>query len=138
MRLHAFTDGASRGNPGDAGIGFIVRDEAGNVVLEESGYIGRATNNVAEYRALLALLRRMSKIGCSHLVIHSDSELMVRQMNGQYKVKDRDLKEYYQQALELKKTAPFSFELRHVAREMNREADRLANQGIDSRVAIVA
>ncbi len=138
MTLQAFTDGASRGNPGDAGIGFIVKDGSGSILLVEFGYIGKATNNVAEYRALITLLRRMAKIACTHLVIHSDSELMVRQINGQYKVKDHDLKILHQQVQELKKEASFTFELRHIAREENREADRLANQGIDSRVAIVA
>ncbi len=136
MTLFAYTDGASRGNPGDSGIGLLVRDEQGAVVLEENGYIGRATNNVAEYTALIALLKRIMKTACTRLVVHSDSELMVRQVNGQYKVKDPDLRVYFGKVRDLLARAPFEFELRHVPREMNREADRLANEGIDTRTAI--
>jgi ribonuclease HI len=136
MTLFAYTDGASRGNPGDSGIGLLVRDEQGAVVLEENGYIGRATNNVAEYTALIALLKRIMKTACTRLVVHSDSELMVRQVNGQYKVKDPDLKVHCGKVRDLLARASFEFELRHVPREMNREADRLANEGIDARTAI--
>jgi ribonuclease HI len=136
MTLFAYTDGASRGNPGDSGIGLLVRDEQGAVVLEENGYIGRATNNVAEYTALIALLKRIMKTACTRLIVHSDSELMVRQVNGQYKVKDPDLRVHFGNVRDLLARAPFEFELRHVPREMNREADRLANEGIDTRTAI--
>ncbi|MDH3251140.1 MAG: ribonuclease HI family protein [Ignavibacteria bacterium] len=136
MTLFAYTDGASRGNPGDSGIGLLVKDEAGAVVLEENGYIGKATNNVAEYTALIALLKRIITTGCTRLVVHSDSELMVRQVNGLYKVKDPDLRVYFREVKDLLARASFDFELRHVPREMNREADRLANGGIDARTVI--
>ena len=134
MILHAFTDGASRGNPGESGIGIILRSPEGSVLLEEHGYIGRTTNNMAEYTALLTLLERMEKFPCTHLVIHSDSELLVRQMRGQYKVKSEGLKELHRKALKSIASLPCSVELVHVPREQNRDADRLANQGVDSGV----
>ncbi len=133
MMFHAFTDGASRGNPGESGIGLIVRDEQGAVVLKTGGYIGSATNNIAEYTALLALLKRAREWTCSRLVVHSDSELMVRQINGEYRVRDQGLKKYYQKVMTLMERSPFPVELRHISREDNSEADRLANQGIDAR-----
>ena len=136
MTLHAFTDGASRGNPGESGIGLLVRDEDGNVVASMNGHIGITTNNVAEYVALLTLLKRSKSLGCSRLVAHSDSELMVRQVNGQYKVKDQVLRQYYQKIVKILAKAPFEFELKYIPRELNRDADRLANIGIESRKKI--
>jgi ribonuclease HI len=133
MTLMAYTDGASRGNPGDSGIGLIVRDETGREILSLHGYIGRATNNAAEYAALLALLKKVKTMGCSRLVAHSDSELMVRQVNGQYRVRDKGLKKHFEKTVSLLKNAPFEFTLVHIPREQNAEADRLANMGIDSR-----
>jgi len=133
MILHAFTDGASRGNPGDSGLGVIVKNEQGDVVLSLNGYIGTATNNVAEYTALVTLLKRMARAGCTRLVVHSDSELLVRQMNGTYRVKDPTLRKHYRQAKKLIEALPFQVEVRHIPREKNRDADRLANMGIDSR-----
>lgn len=136
MILHAFTDGASRGNPGESGIGIIVRDSNSEVLFSLNGYIGTTTNNVAEYRALLTLLHKMEAIPCARLVVHSDSELMVRQVNRQYKVKDPELKKYHQQVTALIANLPFPVELRHIPREENRDADKLANLGIDSRTEI--
>ncbi|MFN0159094.1 MAG: ribonuclease HI family protein [Bacteroidota bacterium] len=133
MICYAFTDGGSRGNPGDSGIGVIVKNESGEIVFSTSGYIGQATNNVAEYSALLLLLRKMKSTSCSHLIAHSDSELMVRQINGEYRVKDEVLKKYFQRVIGLIENAPFRFELKHVPREQNKEADQLANRGIDSK-----
>ena len=136
MILHAFTDGASRGNPGESGIGIIVKDDSDEVLFTLNGYIGVTTNNVAEYRALLTLLQRIAALSCSHLVVHSDSELMVRQVNGQYKVRDHELREYHKQVLAAKANLPFTMELKHIPREENRDADKLANLGIDSRTEI--
>ena len=133
MIVHAFTDGAARGNPGESGIGVIYKDEQGATLTELSGYIGEATNNVAEYQALLACLQGASNLKCSKLVVHSDSELMVRQLRGEYKVKDPGLKKLFLKAQHLLKDASFAFEIRHVTRDLNREADHLANLGIDSR-----
>jgi len=136
MTLYAFTDGASRGNPGEAGIGVIVRDEKGKVVLELYGAIGKCTNNAAEYRALLTLLGRVATLPASRIVIHSDSELMVRQLNGQYRVRDRGLRPYFERAKRLLQNLQIPFEIRSIPREKNREADRLANRGIDERTPL--
>ena len=138
MTLHAFTDGAARGNPGEAGIGIIVSDEQGNTVLSLYGSIGIATNNVAEYTALVTLLERAKGLRCSRLVIHSDSELMVRQLSGTYRVRDRGLKPQHAKAVRLMQELPFECRIEHVPREGNREADRLANRGIDERAPLPA
>ena len=133
MTLHAYTDGASRGNPGESGIGILLKDEGGNVVHTARGYIGRATNNIAEYTALIACLTWARKNGCRRLIVHSDSELMVRQLHGTYRVKDKDLQVKFQKVKELLKDAPFAFSIEHITREMNADADRLANEGIEAK-----
>jgi ribonuclease HI len=136
MRLIAYTDGASRGNPGESGIGFVLKDEKGLTVFEGGGYIGQATNNIAEYSALLACLRKACETGCSHLAVHSDSELMVRQLQGRYKVRDSKLQEYFRMVRALLETAPFEVTFTHVERSDNSRADKLANMGIDSKVRL--
>lgn len=136
MTILAYTDGAARGNPGESGIGVVFKDEKGAVLTKICGYIGEATNNVAEYQALIACLKNATKTKCSRLVVHSDSELMVRQLLGEYKVKDSNLKLLFQKVHKLLAKAPFEFEIKHVGRESNREADKLANLGIDSRKPI--
>ena len=133
MIVNAFTDGAARGNPGESGIGVVFKDEAGTTLTKLFGYIGEATNNVAEYEALLACLKGAAKIKCERLVVHSDSELMVRQLLGEYKVKDQGLKKLFLKAQRLIQESTFEFEIRHVTRDLNKEADHLANLGIDSR-----
>ena len=133
MRVWAYTDGASRGNPGESGIGLVLKDEEGAVLYSGGGYIGTATNNVAEYEALLACLAKARELGCSELVVHSDSQLMVRQLLGQYKVKDKNLQRYFRKAKQIIQDAAFRFTINHVEREENRDADLLANAGIDSR-----
>jgi ribonuclease HI len=132
MTIHAFTDGASRGNPGDSGIGVILKDGEGHVLTSVSGYIGKTTNNVAEYTALLTCFKLVLKRECRNLIVHSDSELLVRQMQGKYKVKEPRLKLMVAQARTILETAPFQVEYHHITRELNKEADRLANEGIDS------
>ncbi len=136
MILHAFTDGASRGNPGESGIGLVVKGEKGDIILTEYGYIGVATNNIAEYSALIGLLKRIKKISYTKLIVHSDSELMVRQLNGKYKVRDENIKKYYRKVLKLIDGESHRFELKHIPRSENNEADRLANKGIESRKKI--
>ena len=138
MKCFAATDGASRGNPGPSGVGVIVRNERGDIILSRSGYIGETTNNVAEYSALLLLLRSMQTIPCTRLVVQSDSELMVRQVNGQYKVKDAKLKRLFLEVQRLKANAPYTLELHYVPREQNTETDRLANEGIDAKTPIAS
>jgi ribonuclease HI len=138
VKCFAATDGACRGNPGASGVGVIVRNERGDIILSRSGYIGETTNNVAEYSALLLLLRSMQTIPCTRLVVQSDSELMVRQVNGQYKVKDPKLKRLFLEVQRLKANAPYTFELHYVPREQNTETDRLANEGIDAKTPIAS
>ena len=131
MTVHAHTDGASRGNPGASGIGVIFRAEDGTVLGTASGSLGTATNNVAEYTALLTCLEAASELACTELIVHSDSELMVRQLTGAYKVKDARLRTYVERIRGILRDAPFRFEIRHVLRGANADADRLANAGID-------
>jgi ribonuclease HI len=127
-RIHI--DGASRGNPGPAGIGVAIYDPDGAICERIHQGIGEATNNVAEYRALLAALDRAAALGITDLEICSDSELLVRQLLGRYQVKHAGLKPLYAAARE--RIAGFRrFRIQHVPRELNAEADALANQGID-------
>ncbi len=133
MTIIAYTDGASRGNPGESGVGIVLKDELGNTIGSHFGYIGKATNNIAEYTALAACLKMVKKMDCDSLVVHSDSELMVRQLNGQYKVKDKGLKKHFLGIQEILTGSPFKFAIKHVPRDENHEADQLANRGIDTR-----
>lgn len=133
MTIFAYTDGASRGNPGESGIGVILKDEQGNTITSQCGYIGRTTNNIAEYTALVTCLNLAKKIECKNLIVHSDSELMVRQINGKYKVKDKDIRKYYQRIKRILEDFSAKFEIRYIPREENREADRLANYGINTK-----
>jgi len=130
--LHvANIDGASRGNPGPAAYAVVIRDPAGHVVLELAKRLGRETNNVAEYYALLAALDYAASNGISALRIRSDSELLVRQMQGRYKVKSTDLKPLHERAQKLSRQLGY-FAIEHVRREQNRDADALANVALDS------
>lgn len=134
MKITAFTDGAARGNPGDAGIGIVVKDEQGTTVHTIKKYIGKATNNVAEYTALVTLLefiKNSETFDCTGLVVHTDSELMARQINGEYKVKNAGLKLLYQKVKLLLHASSFDFSIRHIPRSQNTEADALANESID-------
>jgi ribonuclease HI len=123
-------DGASRGNPGEAGCGAAIFDPRGQSVRELSRYLGQATNNAAEYEALLMGLEEALKLGVRRLRVESDSELLVRQMNGIYRVKDERLAELHRRARELLRRFE-AYRIIHVRREFNRIADRLANRGID-------
>jgi len=123
-------DGAARGNPGEAGCGAAIYDESGTVVKELSRYLGSATNNVAEYEGLLMGLEALLQLGQKNVVVQSDSQLMVRQLNGEYRVKDEKLKTLFERAKRLLRQFD-SYRIVHVRREMNRLADRLANLGID-------
>lgn len=133
MTIHAFTDGASRGNPGESGIGIILKDEKGNVLTSIFGYIGTATNNIAEYTALITCLKMAMKTKCRNLVVHSDSELLVRQMQGKYKVKEPRLRQLFQEAHTLIDSSAFQCRFQHITRDRNKEADQLANLGIDAK-----
>jgi ribonuclease HI len=126
-------DGAARGNPGPAGCGAVIYDENGVVVKQLSRYLGHATNNVAEYEGLLMGLEALLQLGQKRIVVQSDSELLVRQLNGRYRVKDEKLKVLFQRAMTLLRQFD-SYRILHVGRELNKVADRLANQAIDDAV----
>ena len=129
--LHvAHIDGAARGNPGPASYAVIVRRPDGSLLKEIGKYIGRATNNVAEYYALIAALDFASTARIAHLRVLSDSELLVRQMQGLYKVKNADLRPLFERAKKLAAGLAY-FAIEHVRRELNRDADALANEALD-------
>lgn len=129
-KLIIHTDGGARGNPGPAGIGAVVCDEEKNVIAEISRYIGETTNNQAEYRALLAGIEKAKEIGAEELSFYLDSELVVKQLNREYKVKNPELAplfvKIWNKTLEFKKVT-----FHHIRRELNKEADRLANEAMD-------
>lgn len=123
-------DGGSRGNPGPAAYGVVIRDPRGQVVARLKKYIGRSTNNVAEYYGLIAALDYAESHQVRALDVESDSELLVKQMRGQYKVKSEELKPLFERAKKMSQTLE-SFRIEHVYREQNREADALVNQALD-------
>jgi ribonuclease HI len=123
-------DGGSRGNPGPASYGVVIRDPTGEVVAKLKKYIGRMTNNVAEYYGLIAALDYAQSHGIRALRVESDSELLVKQMRGQYKVKHADLRPLFERARKMSQALE-SFSIDHVYREQNREADALANDALD-------
>jgi ribonuclease HI len=125
-----YTDGGSRGNPGPAGCGVVMTDEAGAVLGERAEFLGRATNNAAEYRGLLAGLRLAREAGAKRVCVRSDSELLVRQINGAYKVKSATLRPLFEEARRL--LASFeAWRVEHVRRHLNARADALANSAMD-------
>jgi ribonuclease HI len=132
--LEIHIDGASRGNPGEAGFGVHVAGEDGAPRAALYGYLGRATNNVAEYQALLHALRYALARGARRIRVFSDSELVVKQMDGRYRVKHPDMVPLHREARSL--MARFAdARLAHVPREENKEADRLANLALDERAS---
>jgi ribonuclease HI len=134
MSIVAYIDGGARGNPGPAGYGVRIEDEHGDLVNEFHGFLGSSTNNVAEYNALVAALRYAKENGYRVVRVKSDSELLVKQMNGEYKVKHPGLQPLHQQARSLAASLErVSYE--HVRREQNGHADRLANQAMDEGTA---
>jgi ribonuclease HI len=131
-RVVVYVDGGSRGNPGPAGVGVVITDPDGAELARANDYIGEATNNTAEYRALLLGLERASALGAREVEVVNDSQLVERQVRGEYKVKKADLKVLHEQA----RTALKDFEgwsIRSVPREQNELADMLVNEAIDAR-----
>jgi ribonuclease HI len=124
-------DGGSRGNPGPASYGVVIRDPRGEIVAKLKKYIGRMTNNVAEYYGLIAALDYAQSHGVRALRVESDSELLVKQMRGQYKVKSAELRPLYERSRKMAQTFE-SFRIDHVYREQNSEADALANEALDA------
>ncbi|MBZ5597382.1 MAG: ribonuclease HI family protein [Acidobacteriia bacterium] len=135
--LIAHSDGGARGNPGPAGYGVVIKDEAGHKVAALSEYLGHQTNNFAEYQGLIAALEFALKHGPKALKVVSDSELLVRQIKGIYKVKNPTLQDLHARAKELIAQLDW-FSIDHALREHNREADRLANEAMDKGTGRVA
>jgi ribonuclease HI len=122
------TDGASQGNPGPSAIGATIKDEQGNLLASISRYIGFTTNNQAEYRAIIAALQKALGLGATHIELRADTELVVQQLNGRYKVKKASLRLLYIEASRL--LGQFQgVTITRIPREQNREADALANAG---------
>ena len=135
--LIAHSDGGARGNPGPAGYGVVIQDEAGRKVAALSQYLGHQTNNFAEYQGLIAALEYAIEHGHKALKVVSDSELLVRQIKGIYKVKNSTLQELHGRAKELIAQLDW-FSIDHALREHNREADELANEAMDKGTGRVA
>jgi ribonuclease HI len=132
--LIVWTDGAARGNPGPAGIGAVVADQAGRTLAEVAAGIGIATNNVAEYRAAIAGLSKAAELGARSVTLRADSKLLVEQLSGRWRIKNPALIRLHQ---ELRRLLQAFREVRfeHVPRERNRHADLLANRGVDAWLA---
>ena len=129
MAIEVYVDGAARGNPGPAGIGVVIKD--GPKLIEEIGaYIGKSTNNIAEYMALVRGLEEVLIRGYKSASFFSDSELLVKQLNGEYKVKHENLIPLHYHVLTLVDRMK-DFSIKHVTREKNEHADKMANKGID-------
>lgn len=126
------TDGGARGNPGPAGAAFVLEDPDGNVVCHGGRFLGETTNNIAEYEALLWGLRSAIAKDAAPITVYSDSELLVRQLTGAYKVKNEGLKPLFTEAVRLVRRLG-DVRIVHVRREQNREADALANEAMDCR-----
>lgn len=130
--LTIYTDGASQGNPGHAGIGIVIYDAAGNTIKEISQYIGLASNNVAEYTALIIGLVEAASLSGRKITIKTDSELVVKQLKGEYKVKSDNIKSLFFIASSLKKIFD-ELTITHIRRELNKEADSLASSAASKR-----
>jgi ribonuclease HI len=128
--LRLFTDGAARGNPGPAGLGMVIEDDQGLRLWGGCRYVGTATNNKAEYLALIDGLRKAAELRPDRLEVFLDSQLVVEQVSGRYKVRNADLQPLHRQVVTLLKTFP-RVTVSHVPRERNRGADALANRAID-------
>jgi ribonuclease HI len=132
VRVLIYTDGAARGNPGPAGAGAILRDADGTVLAEIAEPLGHATNNVAEWTAVLLALEEARRLGATHVDLRMDSELVARQISGIYRVKHPDLKPIHAAVMELLRGLD-GYTVGHVPRELNKDADRLSNVAIDGR-----
>jgi len=128
--LTIFTDGGARGNPGPAGIGVVIFDDKGIRIGEIAKYIGPATNNIAEYLAVVYGLQEAVYLGADKVVLNVDSQLVARQLKGEFKVKDQNLRKFFDLAVSLSQRFD-SMEIREIPRERNKEADNLVNKALD-------
>ena len=132
-RVNIYSDGAARGNPGPAGAGAVLKGQDGQVIVEVCRYLGEMTNNQAEYRALILGLEEAKHVGATQIAIYADSELVVKQIMGEYRVKNEGIKPLYAEAQRLLRK--FSeYTIQHLPRDENRHADRLANLAIDGKI----
>jgi ribonuclease HI len=129
--LCLYIDGAARGNPGPAGIGVVLEDENGQVVGNIDKFIGNATNNVAEYTAFIAAIKEAKRLGAKEITVNTDSELLAKQLGGEYKVKNPALKDLHAKVLEFLDNFD-QVMINNIPREKNKGADKLANKAIDS------
>jgi len=127
-----FFDGCSKGNPGEAGIGAVIYDKNGSEIWSYSGYIGKATNNESEYRALIVGLTQAIKNNINSLIVFGDSQLVIKQVNGEYDVKAINLIEFHSTVLRIKKNFEY-IEFNHILRTKNKKADQLANIGLKNK-----
>ncbi|OGO17436.1 MAG: hypothetical protein A2Z02_05050 [Chloroflexi bacterium RBG_16_48_7] len=131
MHLNIFSDGASRGNPGHSSIGIVINNDLNQKVAEVSRYIGVGTNNQAEYTAVLTALKEAQKLKAASVTLYIDSELIARQLTGEYKVKNKPLQLFFTEVIKIMRTFR-SFNVVHIERSRNSEADKLANKALDS------
>lgn len=125
------TDGGARGNPGPAGIGVVIEDGKGTVLEEHAKFLGHTTNNQAEYQAVILGLQRAVALGAASVEVVADSELMVKQANGEYRVKNPELAKRYMELKNLEMQLGRRVKYRHVRREFNKHADALSNKAMD-------
>lgn len=136
LRVNLYTDGGARGNPGPAGAGIVLLDADDGQVLQEAGFfLGRATNNVAEYTALVRGLEVAEQLGAVEVAVHSDSELLVKQMKGEYRVKNQNLAVLHAEARKLADRFD-RVRYEHVRREKNARADLLANKAMNRKGSV--
>jgi ribonuclease HI len=136
MKVTIHIDGGARGNPGVAGAGIVLHCDGDQLLVEAGYYLGHQTNNVAEYTALLRALEAAKRAGATQLLIYSDSELLVRQINGEYRVRNAALKDLFDDAFGRLRGFE-KWEVRHVRREQNSRADELANLAMDACADVV-
>ena len=135
MKLLIETDGGARGNPGPAGIGVVICDEHGKILEEHAKYLGTTTNNQAEYKAVILGLERAVALGATSVEVRADSELLVRQANGEYKVKNPDIARRFLELKNLETRLGGRVRYTHVRREFNKRADKLSNDAMDEGTA---
>lgn len=136
MNIIAYIDGSSKGNPGEAGYGLVIRDDSGTILKKIGKYIGHATNNVAEYNGLIGCLEYAQEISAARVEVFSDSELLVNQMNGKYKIKKPHLQILYNKIQNMLDVSNIDLSISHIPREQNNEADGLARQAVDMKSGI--
>ena len=136
MKLIAFIDGSSKGNPGEAGYGLVLKDGDGTILKKMGKYIGRATNNVAEYHGLIGCLENILEYDINQLTVYSDSELLVNQINGKYKIKKPHLRALYEKIQDIVHSANIQLSIHHIPREVNNEADGLARRAVEARSVV--